>query len=228
MKNTLKSMQRSFLHFPYWRVKTKYNLLVNSRKTDRRLEIGPGAKSIPGFETLNIIGGSNVDYVADASINLPFDSESFELIYASHILEHIPWYLSGTALQEWARVLKPGGKLELWVPDGLKICQAFVEAENGKSAAFMEDGWFYENPDKDACLWASGRIFTYGDGSRNICHPNWHRAILTERLLKRLLKDAGFENVRTLPSSAVRGADHGWINLGICATKPVRNGLANN
>jgi SAM-dependent methyltransferase len=100
----------------------------NSGKT-RFLEIGPGAKRISGFETFNVVGGPQVDYVGSATKRLPFPDGTFDVVYASHIREHTAWYRSAQTLSEWVRVLKPGGVLEGWVPDGLKIAEAFVAAE---------------------------------------------------------------------------------------------------
>ena len=54
---------------------------------------------------------------------------TFNLVYASHILEHTAWIRPAEILTEWVRVLKPGGVLEIWVPDGLRIAEAFVGAE---------------------------------------------------------------------------------------------------
>src|SRR5687768_10744872 len=101
----------------------------NSRKDRRFLEIGPGGERIPGFETLDVISGSKVDYVADASKRLPFPDATYDLVYASHILEHVPWYQLDRAVREWVRIIKRGGALEVWVPDGVKIAKAFAGAE---------------------------------------------------------------------------------------------------
>lgn len=188
--------------------------------TGRRLEIGPGASRVPGFETFNVVPGPDVDHVGDAARALPFPDNTFALIYASHILEHIPWYQTVDALREWFRVLAPGGALEVWVPDGLKICRAFVEAESGGEDRTINDGWYRFNPQRDPCVWAAGRIFTYGDGDGNPASPNWHRAIFSPRHLENCLRAAGFERIERLPRAHVRGDDHGWINLGMRGVKP--------
>ena len=95
--------------------------MKNSLKPDRSLEIGPGIERFDGFETLDIRPRRNVDYVFDCAKKLPFRSHTFEIIYASHVLEHIPWYLVEQTIVEWVRVLKNGGNLEIWVPDAVKI-----------------------------------------------------------------------------------------------------------
>ncbi|HEX7012851.1 MAG TPA: class I SAM-dependent methyltransferase [Steroidobacteraceae bacterium] len=200
-------------------VQTPALLLTRMSRKHRRLEIGPGRERIEGFETLNVVGGINVDYVWNAAARLPFRKNTFEIIYASHVLEHIPWYKTERVLADWVRTLVPGGRLELWVPDGLKICRAFVEAETNGTREFHRDGWWRFNPDRDPCVWASGRIFSYGDGTGRRNHPNWHLALFSFRHLEQLLKRAGCSRVERLDRSRVRGHDHGWINLGVCGIK---------
>lgn len=201
-------------------VKNRIIIRRNRGKMNRALEIGPGSVRIPGFETLDIVGGKNVDYVMDASKVLVFDDNTFDLIYASHVLEHIPWYKTVDVLREWIRILKYGGILELWVPDGLKICETLFNAEVKGLNEIEKDGWYKFNPHKDPCVWAAGRIFTYGDGTGAINHPNWHRAIFTPRYLKDLLIRVGLVEIRELEASEVRGYDHGWISLGMRGKKP--------
>ncbi len=198
---------------------TLLRLRKNKNQSVRKLEIGVGDYRLAGFETLSIIGGSHVDYVLDASKRLPFEDETFESVYASHVLEHIAWYKTEETLREWVRILKRGGRLEVWVPDGLKICQALIEAElEGKDRTYL-DGWYKFNPDRDPCVWAAGRMFTYGDGSGDITSPNWHRALFTPRYLRVLFEKVGLKDIRGLSHEEVRGYDHGWINLGMGATK---------
>jgi SAM-dependent methyltransferase len=201
-------------------VTTRLNLLRNKGKKDRCLEIGPGSVRIVGFETLNIIWNKGVDYILNASARLPFDENTFEIVHASHVLEHIPWYQVEDTLKEWIRIIKPGGHLEVCVPDGLKICKILVDYELYGKDNTQKDGWYRYNPDKDPYKWVSGRLFTYGDGTGNPKSPNWHRSLFTERCLRLLFEKVGLTDIRRLKHEEVRGYDHGWINLGMIGTKP--------
>jgi SAM-dependent methyltransferase len=207
--------------YPYARfVTTPINLLKNKNKHKRYLEIGPGSNRVPEFETINVVWGYDVDYIGDASKKLPFASCSFDLIYASHVLEHISWYQIPSAIKEWVRILKPGGSIEIWVPNGLLIAQTFINAELEIKNDIDKDGWYKFNEYKDPCVWANGRIFSYGDGNGLKNDPNWHRALFTSRYLRFLLADSGLINISELNRTEVRGYDHGWINLGIKGYKP--------
>jgi SAM-dependent methyltransferase len=203
-------------------ITTRANLLRNSGKKKRFLEIGPGKDRIPGFETLDITPKKNVDYVRDCAKKLPFGNCTFDIVYASHVLEHIPWYQVEEVLREWVRILKPDGYMEIWVPDAIKICKAFVDAEISDNNYIDRDGWYKFNPEKDPCVWASGRIYTYGDGVGDPKSPNWHKALFSPRYLALLMGKVGLTEIKKLGVEDVRGADHGWINLGLRGTKPKR------
>jgi SAM-dependent methyltransferase len=201
-------------------ISTPFNLRMNARKADRKLEIGPGNERISGFETLNVIWDKNVDYIADASDGLPFEDNTFVVVYASHVLEHIPWYKTEATLKEWFRITQPGGAVEIFVPNGLLIAETFVDAETKSLDRTGSDGWYKFNDRKDPCVWANGRIYSYGDGTGDKGSPNWHLALFSPRYLTCLLQSVGFIDVQFLRSEDVRGYDHGWINLGVSGKKP--------
>lgn len=48
---------------------------------------------------------------------LPWQSDTVDAIYASHLLEHFARHEIDAVLCEWARVLKPGAPIHLLVPD---------------------------------------------------------------------------------------------------------------
>lgn len=77
---------------------------------------------------LNIQPATGVDHVGSAN-KLSFDDETFDEIYASHILEHVNEE-PHKVLTEWNRVLKPDGRLYISVPDMTYLCQLFVTIKN--------------------------------------------------------------------------------------------------
>jgi len=155
---------------------------------------------------MDIVAYSYVDIVHDARIRpWTFNDAVFDLVYMSHILEHIPWFETVATLKEVLRILQPGGEVEIWVPDFAKIVVAYQSHKMG-------DTWEKYNPMQDSMVWVNGRIFTYGPGEEN-----WHRAVFDEDSLKGALKAAGFKHTHKLVKP--RGYDHGAINLGIAGVK---------
>jgi len=171
-----------------------------------KVEIGPGNKRIDNsWVTLGPYEADNIDIVVRWGIDsLPFKDNSIDLIYASHVLEHIWWYRSLDALKEAYRVLKKDACLELHVPDFEKLVHCYLNKHCG-------DSWRKFNDDDDFMTWLNGRIFTYG-GPGNI-----HRAVFDERYLKKLLSLAGFSSI--LNGAPIRGHDHGYINLSLTGVK---------
>lgn len=75
-----------------------------------KLNIGAGTTVIPGFTPIDRKLGSE-------AFPLNYPDNSVDEIRASHILEHFSFSDAQKALKEWTRVLKPGGKIRLAVPD---------------------------------------------------------------------------------------------------------------
>ena len=59
---------------------------------------------------------------------LPYPDGAAEFIRAEHVLEHLPYRQVPTALFELRRVLEPGGRIRLGVPDLKRTCEAYVKA----------------------------------------------------------------------------------------------------
>jgi len=163
---------------------------------------------------MDILPGPHVDHVGDCR-KMPFPDRSFNLIYASHVLEHVPWYQVADTLLEWHRVLKDDGTLEVFTVDGLKIAKALVDLEENNVSPIHHDNWTRFNEKRNPYLWIAGRIFAYAKTSK-ANDPNWHHCLFTPRFLQQSLIEAGFKSVQLLNRDRVRGPDHGWINLGAC------------
>jgi predicted SAM-dependent methyltransferase len=96
--------------------------------TTINLHIG-GTEPHPEWKILDIEKRPEVDFVGDASDLSQFASESVTAIYASHVLEHFYYGLNDEltqTLSEWYRVLQPGGKLYISVPNLKTLCWLFL------------------------------------------------------------------------------------------------------
>lgn len=83
----------------------------------RYINVGCGLQSGPEFINVDIVPSPGIHYVHDIRTLDMFPSESADLLYASHIMEHIPRHELDSVITEWRRVLKPGGVLRISVPD---------------------------------------------------------------------------------------------------------------
>jgi len=169
----------------------------------RILEIGPGKSRIPNADTLDIT--NDCTYRAVWGVDkLPIANNSYDLIYTSHVLEHVPWFQTKAALEEAYRILKNGGCIEIWVPNFKYIIECYIHNQYG-------DDWIkYNNREYPIC-WVASRIFSYGPNF------NWHKAIFDEDYLRFCLNNTGFTNIALLDKP--RTDSHGPINLGITGTK---------
>lgn len=84
-----------------------------------KLNLGCGDDIKPGWINLDRSGNKYVDVVHDLNKTpLPFVDNCFDYILASHIFEHLlEWE---KVLIDCHRILKPGGLLEVRVPDWLR------------------------------------------------------------------------------------------------------------
>lgn len=93
-----------------------------------KLNLGSGKNTGEFFEdwlNVDLLSHTNVDIVCRVEeLNLP-DNFADE-IYASHILEHFGTHHVSFIIQEWIRVLKPGRRIRIAVPN---IIFAFKTAE---------------------------------------------------------------------------------------------------
>ena len=82
----------------------------------QRLHIG-GKRVKEGWKILNIQPGKDVDFVGDAADLSQFNDETFDEVYASHVIEHLGYQNElPEATKGIHRILKPGGVFRMSVP----------------------------------------------------------------------------------------------------------------
>ena len=61
---------------------------------------------------------------------IPFSDNSVDVVYHSHLFEHLDRHIGKEFLNEINRVLKPGGKLRIVVPDLERLCADYISHIN--------------------------------------------------------------------------------------------------
>lgn len=92
----------------------------------RRLHIG-GHERREGWEIFDALAREGVNHRGDASDLSRFPDGTFAELYASHVLEHFD-FRDGVprVLKEWHRVLQPGGRIFVSVPDMERLCHLYL------------------------------------------------------------------------------------------------------
>jgi predicted SAM-dependent methyltransferase len=171
----------------------------------RRLHIG-GTRRTPGWEILDALARPEVDHVGDARDLSRFAPASFGELYASHVLEHFGYVELVAVLQEWRRVLVPGGLLYLSVPDldvlaDLFACRPLFSAEQRFELMRMMFGG--QTTDWD-----------------------FHKVGLNQEFLGHFLTQAGYVRLRRVPAFGLfeDASTYRWsgvpISLNLIAERP--------
>ncbi len=103
--------------------------IVRNRKDNQlsKLHLGSGSVYIPGFINVDVDRNLHADVYDDISNLKQFKDNQYELVYACHVLEHFSHDEVPHVLRNWARVLKPGGEIYIFVPDIDRIVQIYPE-----------------------------------------------------------------------------------------------------
>jgi predicted SAM-dependent methyltransferase len=143
------------------------------------LHLGSGNNRIEGFCNIDANPLLQCDLVSDLE-KLKLNKDSVDVIYASHVFEHIPRAGTAAVLKEWRRVLKPDGRLYLCVPDVEALFKIYLEnlpryeTDEGRELVDLACGVAY-----------GGQIDRY----------DFHFYGYAFATLKALLESVGFRNV---------------------------------
>ena len=107
----------------------------------KKLNLGCGNKPIEGYVNVDIFNGPSVDEVFELD-KIPYKAETISAISSEHALEHLPHDSTRPTLQEWFRVLMPGGELHLKIPDLELCCREYINAPINDPNFFKTKCWF--------------------------------------------------------------------------------------
>lgn len=152
-----------------------------------RLDIGAGPTLEDGWTSWDLADGRDC-----RRIELP--DASVDEIRACHVLEHLGVAEVLPALAEWHRVLRPGGRIYVAVPDFERIATAFLN----------------RFPDRNLELYVVGGQTTERD---------YHKSLWWLGKIEAALLTVGFERVREMPAEGPNTSQH-YISLNVEAFKP--------
>lgn len=90
-----------------------------------KLHLGCGKRYFPGWVHVDIASFDHIDVKTSVDDLSMFASETIEIIYSSHTFEYFDRVEAVKVLQEWNRVLKPGGTIRLAVPDFEQLIKVY-------------------------------------------------------------------------------------------------------
>ena len=136
-----------------------------------KLHLGCGKKYLEGFVHVDLLKYDHIDYIAPIHDLYFAKNSSVEMIYASHVLEHVDRNSYEKVLDEWYRVLKPKGILRIAVPDFGACVQHYIASGNLNDILGLLAGGQKDKHD-------------------------FHKMIFDEKLLTHSLMKAGFIEVK--------------------------------
>lgn len=167
-----------------------------------RIEIGCGHDPSPGYVHVDADRRArDVEYHADAS-RLPFADGSVEELLAIHVLEHVHATDLLTTLQEWRRVLRPGGFAQIHVPDAPNVFAAFLDSP-------PEHKWTMMIP-----IFGMSSHVRFNQ-LKDVNDLERHHVIYDFSLLERVLLDAGFARVEDVSAEVTDRHTQKWRDDGL-------------
>lgn len=163
------------------------------------------------MQKLKLLDASQIKYIkfaiqnkihwADAVTKLPLADASVDVLYTSHMLEHLERSKVDSFLSEAKRVLKSGGIIRICVPDLRIIIDRYIK--NNDADEFIHK--LHMNKNYPNSLLQKFKYLCIGDR-----HHQWNYDAAS---LSNLLNKSGFQNPVSLDAGMTTIPDPGELNL---------------
>ena len=179
-----------------------------SSSQNLKLEFGSGSKKgTQGWTTIDIVSGADIEW--NLLNPIPLHDDSVDVIYSSHLLEHLSYKEMINVLNDWFRILKPHGKLMICVPDASHYLKAYHSPDTIQEFIpdFYQPGFNYHSPIDYI------NYIAYMDGE--------HKHLFDQENLHAILQSIGFINVKErLFDPSLDSKGHHWESIYSEAEKP--------
>lgn len=102
------------------------------------LNLGCGHRFHPSWTNINFISTDQSVIAHDLKKGIPFPEHSFDIVYHSHLLEHLSKADAKIFMEECYRVLRPQGILRVVVPDLEQIARMYLHCLENASIGSEE------------------------------------------------------------------------------------------
>jgi SAM-dependent methyltransferase len=164
------------------------------------LDLGCGQNTHDNFINLDYYWHPKIDVCWDISRGIPFPSQSLRGVFTEHCLEYLPLPIAEAVMREIHRVLVPGGRVRIILPDAEIYLTRYTDRLRQCSDMLLPFEAECAYGDIVNPILAVNRIF-YQDRDQEA----EHQFIYDASFLCQLLSHCGFS--KTMRTSFMNGAD---------------------
>jgi len=157
----------------------------------RKLQIGAGEFNKPGWLNTDIEPRDGQAYL-DATKPFPLPDKSFQIVFSEQVIEHVSLEDGKAMVKESFRILAPGGKVRIATPNLLRYAELLREEKTPEQLQFIQAKVAWHKWDKTpdpASLILNFQMHEFG-----------HQFLYTPAMLRSVLEDAGFKDIRQYES----------------------------
>ena len=173
-------------------------------RTLQYLDLGCGPNTHDNFINLEYVWHPKIDLCWDVSRGIPLPDQPLRGVFTEHCLEHFSLSVAQTVIREVHRILVPGGRVRIVVPDAEIYLTRYTDRLRHLSDASLP---FEQECAHDGIvepILAVNRVF-YQDRDK----LSGHRFIYDFNFLSRLLLRCGFS--QTMRASFMQGGDNNLL-----------------
>jgi SAM-dependent methyltransferase len=183
---------------------SRWQLRSSRVRTLQYLDLGCGPNTHENFINLEYRWSPKIDLCWDVSQGIPFPDRSLRGVFTEHCLEHFPLPVAEKVIREVYRVLMPGGRVRIIVPDAEVYLTQYTDRIRQLSDALLPFEQECAHSGIAEPILAVNRIFYQDRDSLS-----GHRFMFDFNFLSRLLLRCGFS--QTIRASFMKGSDHNLL-----------------
>lgn len=200
-KHTKISFDRSF--GSYTKIQILYSKLIRNKKiqlnqlkvSKEYLNVGCGPNLSPNFINMDYQWRPNLDLCWDITKGIPINDNEIKGIYTEHCLEHITFYSCQKVINDFFRILQPGGVVRIIVPNAELYIDLYTKSKKEINVKFpYVTGQDIENG------------FTPMMSVNRVFRDHEHLFAYDHETLSMMLSKAGFSNITK--ASFMQGRDN--------------------